>query len=179
MGEITVRLLGEADWREYREVRLAALQDAPEAFVARFEDEASYGDEFWHERMVRARRFIAERGDEQVGVVCLGPHGDDRRAAEVFGLWTAPSVRGERVAWELVSAAARKAEGEGHRLLYFWAGSDNAAAIGFASIFGFRPTEERRAVRVADGAVQEDADEVAMVLALTNDPTRSVNPYSG
>ena len=69
MADIRVRILGEDEWQLYREVRLAALRDAPEAFVARFEDEGSYGDNFWRERMIRARRIVAERGDELVGLV--------------------------------------------------------------------------------------------------------------
>lgn len=179
MEQIKVRILGEAEWQLYREVRLAALKDAPEAFVAHFEDEASYGDDFWHERMDRAHRIIAERGDEPVGLVCLGLHDEDPQAGEVFGLWTAPKARGERVARQLVAVAARKAAEDGRRLLYFWAGSDNASAVGFASSFGFRPTEERRPMRVADGATAREEDEVAMVLPLSSDPTAAPgNPYT-
>lgn len=37
MADIRIRLLGEDEWQLYREVRLAALRDAPDAFVARFE----------------------------------------------------------------------------------------------------------------------------------------------
>jgi hypothetical protein len=74
-----------------------------------------------------------------------------------------------------VSTAARKATQGGFRLLYFWAVSDNATAIGFASSLGFRPTSKRRPVRVANGTSQKDADEVAMVLALAPDPTLSSN----
>ncbi|MDN5896271.1 MAG: GNAT family N-acetyltransferase, partial [Nocardioides sp.] len=164
-------------WQLYRDVRLAALKDAPEAFVARFEHEASYDDGFWRERMIRAHRFVAERGDELVGLVCLGLHNEDPETGEVFGLWTAPKVRGEHAAWGLVSAAGRKAAEDGCKQLYYWAGSDNASAVGFASSFGFRPTEERRPVRVAEGATEKDADEVAMVLPLAADPSRSPNPY--
>jgi ribosomal protein S18 acetylase RimI-like enzyme len=179
MADITIRILGEDEWQIYRRARLAALRDSPAAFVARFEDEASYGDDFWRERMVRAHRIVAERADEPVGLVCLGPHDDDPETGEVFGLWTAPSVRGERAAWNLVATAARRATDDGCRLLYFWVGSDNAAAVGFASSYGFRPTSERRPVRVADGAIEKDADEVAMVLSLGADPTQSPNPYLG
>lgn len=177
MADIKVRLLDDDEWQLYREVRLAALRDAPEAFVAGFEDEAARGEAYWRERMIRADRIVAEREEGPVGVVCLGLHHENPETGEVFGLWTAPMVRGARVARDLVSTAAQKAAEDGCRLLYFWAGSDNASAVGFASSYGFRPTAERRPVRVADGAPEKDADEVAMVLPLTADPTQTRNPY--
>lgn len=177
MADILVRLLGDDEWELYRTVRLEALRDSPAAFVATHEDEASYGEDFWRERMARARRIVAERGDEPVGLVCLGLHDDDPETGEIFGLWAAPSVRGERVAWNLVEAASLKAHEDGYRLLYYWAGSDNASAVGFASNFGFRPTSKRRPVRVAEGSTDQEADEVAMVLSLSADPTLSSNPY--
>jgi N-acetylglutamate synthase-like GNAT family acetyltransferase len=86
-----------------------------------------------------------------------------------------PTVRGQHVARDLVSIAAQKATEDGCRLLYFWAVSDNASAIGFASSFGFRPTSKRRPVRVAEGTREREADEVAMVLPLAPDPTLADN----
>ncbi|XAS75706.1 GNAT family N-acetyltransferase [Dermatophilaceae bacterium Sec6.4] len=177
MVDIKVRLLHDDEWQLYRAARLAALADAPEAFVARYADEANDNDDVWGLRMTRAGRFIAERGDDTVGLVCLGLHNENPETGEVFALWTAPTVRGEHIAHDLVAAAALKAAEDGCRLLYFWAPSDNASAVGFASSFGFRPTEERRAVRVAQGATEKDADEVAMVLPLCPDPTQPPNPY--
>lgn len=176
-ADVTVRLLPDEEWRRYRETRLAALQDAPQAFVARYDDEASYQDSMWRLRMTRARRFIAERGEDAVGLVCLGLHNDNPEIGELFALWTAPAVRGGNVAHALVSVAAMQAAEDGCHVLYYWAISDNATAVGFASYFGFRPSAERRPVRVAEGAAPEDADEVAMVLPLSADPTQSPNPY--
>lgn len=186
MADITVRVLEEDEWQLYRQARLAALKDAPEAFIARFQEEASYGEDVWRVRMIRARRIVAERDDELVGLACLGLHGGDPETGEVFGLWTAPTARGERAAWDLVSAAVRKAAEDGCRMLYFWAGSDNAAAVGLAGSCGFRPTGERRPMRVADDGTEQDADgdgdgdgadEVAMVLPLSVDPRQPANPY--
>lgn len=177
MAEIKIRLLGEDEFQVYREVRLAALREAPEAFVARYEDEAACSDDFWRDRMNRAHRIVAERDGQPVGLVCLGVHEDDPGTGEIFGLWADPAVRGEHAAWALVTAASQKASEDGYRLLYFWAGSDNPTAVGFASAFGFRPTAQRRPVRVAEGAVEEEADEVAMVLPLTEDRTLTRNPY--
>ena len=39
MSEISVRLLEEENWSEYRDVRLRALKESPEAFVASAEEE--------------------------------------------------------------------------------------------------------------------------------------------
>ena len=41
MSDISVRVLQEDDWHAYREVRLAALQESPEAFLATYAEEAS------------------------------------------------------------------------------------------------------------------------------------------
>ena len=177
MLDVTIRLLGEDEWRLYREVRLAALREAPAAFVARFADEESHTDNFWRERMMRSCRIVAERGDEPIGMVCLALSDEDPETGEVFGLWTAPTARGQRIAWDLVTAACKQAAEEGCTRLYFWAGSDNASAIGFASSFGFRPTGERRPVQTHVSATESDTDEVALTLPLAKDPTQPANPY--
>lgn len=177
MTDVKVRLLVKDEWQLYRDVRLAALRDAPEAFIARLEDEVSHDDDSWREQMSYATRIVAERGNEPVGLVCLGLHNEDPQTGEVFGLWTAPSVRGQHVARDLVAVARKKAAEDHRRLLYFWAVSDNASAVGFAVNVGFRPTSERRPVRVAAGEAEKDADEVAMVLPLLAGPTRTPNPY--
>ena len=61
MTDITVRPLGEDDWEDYRSVRLAALRESPEAFVATVEQEEAYDEDFWRERMQRSARLVAER----------------------------------------------------------------------------------------------------------------------
>ncbi len=176
-AKLEVRTLSGDEWQLYRTVRLAALRDDPQAFVAGFDEEASYDDDVWRERVIRAHCTVAERAGEPVGLVCLGPHGDDPRSREVFGLWTVPAARGEGVATALVAAAVRHAIEGGAQLLYFWVSSDNGPAVGFASGFGFRPTSQRRTARIPEGAVAEEADQVALVLSLRDDPTQVRHPY--
>ena len=71
MSDITVRVLGEADWQRYREVRLAALKDSPDAFVSTYEEEADYDEAHWRERMTNAQRLLAEVDGAPVGVASL------------------------------------------------------------------------------------------------------------
>jgi len=168
------RVLSEGDWQVYRDLRLEALRESPDGFVASYDEESQYDEQFWRERMRRARRLIAERNGEAVGVVGLGIHDQDPEVGEIFGLWVAPGARGSRVAWGLVRAVAEQAFADGRRRLYFWVGSDNGPAVAFASTFGFRPTSERRLARAANEV--DGADEVAMVLPLAPDPSSVMNP---
>ena len=57
-----MRVLDEGDWAEYRDVRLAALKESPEAFVATYEEESALDEEAWRERMRRSRRLVAASG---------------------------------------------------------------------------------------------------------------------
>ena len=63
--------------------------------------------------------------------------------------------------------APRAPREAGKRQLHYWVGTDNGRAVAFASGFGFRPTAERRPMRV----VSEDdgEEELAMTLPLAGD----------
>jgi len=169
MSEINVRALGEEDWQQYREIRLAALRDSPEAFVATAAQEELLDEPAWRERMRRARRLVAERDGVQVGVVSLG-QGDPELpcTGELFGLWVVPEGRGTGVAWKLVEAGAAWALADGHKNLGYWVGTENGRAVAFASSFGFRPTGTRRPMRVANET--DGTEEIVMVLPLGGDP---------
>ena len=169
MSEITVRALGEEDWQEFRDIRLMALRDSPEAFVATVAQETSLDEQAWRDRMRRARRLIAELNRTPMGVVSLGRGGPEHsRTGELFGLWVAPEGRGAGVAWKLVEAGAAQALAEGHKNLGYWVGTNNGPAVAFASSFGFRPTGTRRPMRVANET--DGAEEMVMVLPLGRDP---------
>ena len=169
MTDITVRPLGEDDWEDYRSVRLSALRESPEAFVATADEEESYDEAFWRERMQRSARLVAEREGSAVGVVSVGTaKATDGAAGELFGLWVRPEARGLGVATRLVKDGAALAARRGHSHLVYWVGTDNGRAVAFASGMGFRPTDYRRPMGVVS---EEDGDEeVAMVLPLGDDP---------
>ncbi|UMG92745.1 GNAT family N-acetyltransferase [Nocardioides sp. TF02-7] len=175
MSDTRVRVLDEADWPLCRDLRLAALRESPESFVASYEDEKQYDEQAWRERTRQGPWLAAERDGRTVGLVGLALHRDDPELGEIYGLWVRPDARGNRVARDLVQAASERARADERRRLYFWVGSDNGPAVAFASSFGFRPTSERRLVRTdGDG---EGVPEIAMVLPLRSDPVSVANPY--
>ena len=102
-----MRVLDEGDWAEYRDVRLAALQESPEAFVATYEEESALDEEAWRDRMRRSRRLVAASGGTVVGVVSVGRTGQEEdNAGELFGLWVAPAARAPASRAQLVQAGA-------------------------------------------------------------------------
>lgn len=176
MTEITVRVLDESEWSLYREVRLRALAESPGSFTATLAEEADRDEQFWRDRMTGSYRLLAERGQVPQGIVSLGRYEQDPSAAEVFGLYVVPDARSTGVAWGLVEAAAALAVQNGYSQLYYWVGTDNPRAIGFAKNFGFRLTGLRRTSRFADQEL--GAEEIAMVLWLEPDSRSAPNPTS-
>jgi len=168
MTDITVRPLGEDDWEEYRSVRLSALRESPEAFVATVEQEEAYDESFWRERMQRSARLVAEKDGRAVGVVSVGrAKASDGSAGELFGLWVRPDSRGSGVATRLVKDGAALAAERGNTHLVYWVGTENGRAVAFASGMGFRPTDYRRPMGVV--SEEDGEEEIAMVLPLVTD----------
>ncbi|MGO0576541.1 N-acetyltransferase family protein [Ornithinimicrobium panacihumi] len=169
MSEIRVRVLSEDEWPSYRDVRLRALRESPEAFVASFEEEDAFEDSVWIQRMDRSRRILAEDGDQVIGVVSVGTghRTGIPGAGELFGLWVEPPRRGTGVARRLMEKAAAVGRDVGLRQLVYWVGTDNGRAVAFASSFGFRPTDDRRPMRIR-GVDPDDAEseELMMVYPL-------------
>ena len=165
MSEISVRALGEGDWELYRSVRLRALEESPDAFVASHDTEADQSEQFWTERMKRSQRLLAEVDGEAAGIASVGAVADRDDAAQIFGLWVDPALRGSGVATALVKAGVKAAAEQGKSHVVYWVGTDNGRAVAFASSYGFRPTGYRRPMAHQGG--EDDGDqEAAMVLAL-------------
>ncbi|HLX87669.1 MAG TPA: GNAT family N-acetyltransferase [Acidimicrobiales bacterium] len=86
-----VRRLGAEEWSVARAVRLRALADSPEAFHSTHEEELQRPDEWWIAGANRLAWFVAEEGDEVVGVAA-GMPGDD--GPELISMWVDPGQRG-------------------------------------------------------------------------------------
>jgi ribosomal protein S18 acetylase RimI-like enzyme len=181
MSDVTVRALVEDDWATYRQLRLAALTESPDAFVSTVAEEQELDEDFWRLRMRRSTRLLAEREEQPVGVVSLGTakpivdvDGDSGETttrevsdqiAELFAMWVEPSARGTGVAWRLVDAAAAEARSQGRSHVMLWVSVDNGRAVAFYSSYGFRPADARRPVRT-----DTTQTEMAMTLPVRDDP---------
>jgi GNAT superfamily N-acetyltransferase len=140
---LTVARVGEDSWRAWREVRLAALADAPGAFADTLAEAAALPERDWRAMARTGAIFIASAGPEPVGVAA----GVSRAAPAERGLgamWVAPPWRGAGAAPMLAGAVIAWARSEGAARLMLWVPADHPRARAFYERQGFRATGRSR-----------------------------------
>lgn len=174
MTAITVRTLGEDDWQTYRDVRLSALAESPDAFAASESHEKAVDENEWRARMTRSRRLLATNSEgTPVGVASLRKDARESESApygELFGLWVSPEARGTGVSVALLEAALEQAHADSMGSVLYWVGTDNARGVGFASGHGFRPTDYRRPMN-PNSTDTESSEEIAFIYPISSDST--------
>ncbi|MGF1425096.1 GNAT family N-acetyltransferase [Kitasatospora sp. LaBMicrA B282] len=120
----TIKTVRREDWREAKEIRLAALRDpiAHLAFLETLEQALARPDEFWQDRAQASaegtslRQFVAEDADRAwLGTVTVRVElpGDEKAFGEppkapqthVVGVFVQPAARGTGLAQQLLGAA--------------------------------------------------------------------------
>ena len=143
---IEVRRVRDDEWRALRELRLAALADAPDAFWTRYEEAIERSDEEWREWTALPCHVAVEDG-RLVGMVAGMADRDDDTRADVIAMFVAPEARRRGVGRALVEAQVRWAEAEGYRRVGLMVNAANAGAIGLYESLGFGDTGERAPLR--------------------------------
>ncbi|MFF4382207.1 GNAT family N-acetyltransferase [Kitasatospora sp. NPDC001547] len=151
----TLRTLTTADWPLWRDLRLAALTDAPEAFKAGLADWHQGGEDRWHDRLRRAdaHHVAALLGDDPVGLVG-GMPGSPDGVPELRSLWVARRARGRGVADRLIAEVERWARGTGGSALRLAVLPGNVAALALYRRHGFTPLAQPGDL-LADGVTRE------------------------
>ncbi|GHH78749.1 hypothetical protein GCM10018793_30050 [Streptomyces sulfonofaciens] len=142
---IETRILTADDWRTWRELRLAALTEAPDAFGARLADWQGDGDreERWRARLAipGSHNITAVLDGRPAGMVSgvPGPRGD---TAELISLWVGPEARGRGVGDHLIQEVERWALRCGVGVLRLAVAPGNTHAGALYRRHGFAATDE-------------------------------------
>ena len=140
---IQVRRLSQQDWKTLRDVRLAALADAPYAFWATFQEESRFEQDQWRRFLGAAVWWTASRNDQVVGVVAVLRRGETRDEAELIAMWVAPDERRRGTAARMLQTACDWARAAGTQTLTLWVTEGNDRARRLYESWGFQPTGER------------------------------------
>jgi GNAT superfamily N-acetyltransferase len=144
MAVVRVRAVGADEWETLRDVRLAALKEAPSAFGSTYAREAPFTEEQWRGRInARSVTFFANVAEDAEPAGLAGVYVEDG-AADLVSMWVRPSARGRGVGAALIEAATDWAKARGHDTLHLWVTEFNASARELYERYGFTPTGERQ-----------------------------------
>ena len=153
---VIVRRISQEEWREYKAIRLRALETDPESFSSTHEREAQLDDETWCRRTqstVGLYMLLDKKSESDVsGEVLVGIAGaissswieesetDDkgRRMCEIVSVWIAPEARGQGHAPRLLQGTLALAKAMGYELANISMKSCNERAVYLYTKLGFR-----------------------------------------
>jgi GNAT superfamily N-acetyltransferase len=140
---IELQDIGPDDWKLWRELRLAALTEAPYAFGSQLADWADAPEDRWRERLSvpGAYQLIASLDGTPVGMAG-GFLAEEPEAAELVSMWIAPAGRGQGVGDALMTAIADWARAAGARVLKLSVVDGNDPAHNLYLRSGFADTDE-------------------------------------
>ena len=136
--DIVVRRLKPADAEKYRQIRLAGLQNSPEAFGSTFESESLRPLRSFAERLGSSAVFGAFRGGELVGIAGFAIREGAKEAHKglLWGMYVRPDARKCGVGRRLVEAVIDFAR-EHVEILQLSVVSDNEPARRLYARLGF------------------------------------------
>lgn len=140
MRVIDVQAVGPDDWKAWRELRLAALAEAPYAFGSQLADWVDAPEQRWRERLAvtGAYQVIASIDGTPAGMAGGFPDND---SAELVSMWVAPAGRGHGVGNALMTAIEDWARGTGATVLELSVVPGNDPAHNLYLRHGFEDTD--------------------------------------
>lgn len=144
-GMVLVREVTADDWELMRDVRLAALAEAPYAFGSTYAREVAFGEAQWRGRINdRAVTFFAyDELDDATPAGLAGVYVEDS-TPDLVSMWVRPGFRGRGVGEALIEATASWAKARSFAALFLWVTESNTPARGLYARSGFTPTGERQ-----------------------------------
>jgi len=166
--EVEIRQAQPGEWAVIRDLRLAALADAPDAFASTLSRETGQAEARWRARIAARPWFLAWHAGQPAGLVAMFP--EHTEPAEqttpdwhLVSMWVRPQARGTGVAGRLVAAVLARARAAGAAQVTLWVALSNDRARAFYQRMGFVPTG-RRQVYPRAGTTDLDEEEFACPL---------------
>lgn len=150
---LKVRRLSPDQGTLLRELRLAALREAPYAFGAKLEDEASLDPAAFDtvaQQLATSENnacFVLYTEGQPAGLIGAFFETDGTARAFIRALWVAPAVRHLRGGELLMATAGQWLIEHGAAQIYAWVTDSNTNAMGFYERLGFVSSGDRQTLQ--------------------------------
>jgi ribosomal protein S18 acetylase RimI-like enzyme len=137
--------LAPDQWAVLRDIRLEALQDSPDSFLATYDGEKSFGERRWRAEFARGGWNVGFRGDQAVSL--LGTTRERHSPADLCYLeymWVAPHCRRSGVALRMLAVVLDRLRSSGIRTVLLWILDGNDVAVQLYKRVGFVGTDRRQ-----------------------------------
>jgi RimJ/RimL family protein N-acetyltransferase len=136
-GTVTIRPASEEDASAYRDLRLEALRDHPEAFSADYATTLAQPMSFWSERLrssgteTAVANFLAVHDHQLIGMCAIARRNSPktRHTADIVGMYVRPARRGVHIAEGLVTACIEWARAHDVKIVKLAVVATNTPAI--------------------------------------------------
>ena len=122
------KVLSVESWKELRDVRLAALDESPHAFVSDRDSEAAFKEADWRRRIESATWVAVRRGGNVVGVACAVTAPEEPFARYVESVWVDCRHRREGILTAMLEKLRKDAWLRGATQLRLWVLDTNRSA---------------------------------------------------
>lgn len=139
---MSVELLNPSEGERWRNIRLASLHDAPDAFGSTLADAERHPDVYWSGQVKDIPTWIAVLEGRDAGVVRGVESTEDTDEAYLISMWVAPGARGKTVGSSLIDAVIRWSGSRGFLRLVLDVADYNSPAIALYTRKGFVATGE-------------------------------------
>ena len=140
---VLVRQTTMADWQALRDIRLLALQDAPDAFASTYARESALSEAEWRQRATRDGSFIAFLPEVSPAGLA-GGYQAAPGTVELIAMFVRPQARGRGVGAALIDAVTAWARAKNATSVHLWVTETNSHALRLYERCGFTPTPERQ-----------------------------------
>ncbi len=168
---ISVRPISPHEWQKYRDIRLQALQDAPDAFGSTWAAEAAQADDHWSARIAAAaasgtdRALFAVNGEAVCGLVWCKLSVMEPSVADIYQMWVAPTARGLGAGRVLLDQALAWAKSCGTQRVRLGVTVADSPAMRLYQSHGFAPVGQPEPLRAGSALMAQ-----AMELNWGNSP---------
>ena len=158
---ISIRPIAAHEWQKYRDIRLRALKDSPDAFGSTWEREILLTDESWSTRIAAAAKspnseaFFAVGGEQTHGLIWAQISEKESNVACLYQMWVDPAVRGLGVGRSLLTEALAWARKNGARHVQLGVTVADSPALKFYTSLGFLSAGKAEPLREGSGLMAQ------------------------